>query len=141
VPKQSKESSMKLFWIRASVTVLAAAGPASGAALGQSPGVPADRSVGVVPLASFAGLSPPQIWRRIDELEFWAIPRDPPAGFYATIDASSPAALRSRLHALIKDHCVFPYGQGRRAGDLDWQAPRPPSRGQVNADQHFPGLG
>ena len=33
----------------------------------------------------------------------------PPASYYDTVDASSPAALRASLHAVIDDHVRFPY--------------------------------
>lgn len=34
---------------------------------------------------------------------------DPPAGYYATVDTSSPAALRSTLNAVISGHVKIPY--------------------------------
>lgn len=34
---------------------------------------------------------------------------DPPAGYYDTVDDSSPSALRSTLHAVIDDHQRYPY--------------------------------
>jgi len=34
---------------------------------------------------------------------------DPPAGYYDTVNTSSPALLRSTLHAVIDDHQRFPY--------------------------------
>ncbi|MFK7740808.1 MAG: endonuclease I family protein [Planctomycetota bacterium] len=36
----------------------------------------------------------------------------PPASYYATVDASSPSALRQTLHAVIDDHMRFPYTSG-----------------------------
>ena len=37
------------------------------------------------------------------------VPAAPPPGYYDTVDASSPAALRATLHAVIDDHTRFPY--------------------------------
>ena len=34
---------------------------------------------------------------------------DPPPGYYASVNTSSPALLRSSLHAVIDDHTRFPY--------------------------------
>ncbi len=36
-----------------------------------------------------------------------------PAGYYASVDLSSPAALRQTLHAIIDDHVRFPYTSSR----------------------------
>ena len=38
-----------------------------------------------------------------------ALAQGPPAGYYDTIDTSSPDALRSTLHETIDDHQRFPY--------------------------------
>src|SRR5947207_16023128 len=33
----------------------------------------------------------------------------PPLGYYASVDTSSPAALRQTVHAVINDHIRYPY--------------------------------
>ncbi len=36
----------------------------------------------------------------------------PPPGYYSTVDTSTPALMRSTLHAVIDDHTRFPYTSG-----------------------------
>ena len=80
-----------------------------GRATPQGPGVEADHAVGVVPLSDFTGLNPSEDWHLVDSLEFWSIPRDPPTGYYATVNTSTGSTLRQNLHAIVAKHRVFPY--------------------------------
>jgi endonuclease I len=49
----------------------------------------------------------------------WSLPAaaQPPAGYYSSVDASNPTALRSTLHAVIDDHIRFPYTSS--SGSID----------------------
>jgi endonuclease I len=80
-------------------------------------GVAADTSVGTVPLSTFEGLSAPEIWQEIDGLPFWAIPREPPSGYYSSADTASAGTLRTTLHAIIDNHQIFRYTHRSKPGD------------------------
>lgn len=52
---------------------------------------------------------------------------DPPAGYYATVDDTSSATLRTSLHAVIDDHIRFPYtSSGTDTWDILEQAQENP---------------
>jgi len=72
-------------------------------------GVSADPSVDPVSLSSFEGLTPPEIWEEIENLPFWAIPRECPHDYYESADITSGGALRDSLHSIIDDHTVYRY--------------------------------
>src|SRR5262245_12877208 len=81
-------------------------------ALAQHVPVVADPGTPQVAWSTFDGLSPSAVWQRVNTLDYWAIPRVAPVGFYATVDATSAAALRTTLHAVIAGHRIFDYSNG-----------------------------
>ncbi len=83
----------------------------------QGHGVSADPGVQPVPLSSLQGLQSDSLWDTIDGLEFWAVPLEPPAEYYDSVDPSSRSTLRATLHGLIDDHQVFRYSHRSRPDD------------------------
>lgn len=79
------------------------------AAFGDDHGVAADRSVEPVPLSSFDGISPGDIWDRINGLAYWAIPLTAPTGYYESTDDSSTATFGQTVREVINQHRVVPY--------------------------------
>jgi len=72
-------------------------------------GVTADPLIGALAYSQFDSLAPNQVWLLIDQAEYWAIPRDPPPNYYASVQTSSASALRSILHDLIDEHKNYKY--------------------------------
>jgi hypothetical protein len=84
-------------------------------------GVSADTSLGTVELSSFDGLSPPEVWARIDALPFWAIPLEPPSTYYDPADDTTPTTLRESVHDIIDGHVSYEYTHPSRPGNADHQ--------------------
>lgn len=82
--------------------------------------ISADQSVETVPYSIFA-TTPGAIWSQIDVLGYWAVPRNPPSGYYQDVDATESDALRDSLHVLIDGHTTQPYGESESDGT--WPAP------------------
>jgi len=82
-------------------------------------GQPIDADLGVETRAyeTIVGLPAVETWNLVDGLSFWAIPREPPTGYYCSVDASSSEALRSSLHNLISPHTAYPYTNSSHPGD------------------------
>jgi endonuclease I len=74
-----------------------------------SQGISGDLPTGQLEYSQFSNLQPGQIWLLLDRAEYWAIPLPFPPTYYATVQTSSTAALRSTLHDLIDDHTVYHY--------------------------------
>ncbi len=55
------------------------------------------------------GCSNQQDLTRPDSAPSWAVDKVAPAGYYDTVDTSSPAAMRSSLHAIISNSVKIPY--------------------------------
>lgn len=103
-------------WYRTIVVAVVAFTAGTSRSLAQT-GVAADSSVGTVSLSTFQGLSASHVCGQIDGMAFWAVPLDPPTGYYQAADTSSAAALRRTLHEIIDDHRVFPYTNRSKPGD------------------------
>ncbi len=69
----------------------------------------ADPSIEQASLESFDGLTKSELWHDIDELDYWALPFNPPTEYYQSVDQMSAATLRASLHEIIDDHSVFYY--------------------------------
>lgn len=91
--------------------------------------------------SEFEGLSFPQAWQKTDGLPFWAIPLDPPTGYYQTADASNGTVSTDiglkETGATPVGHSLQLTGSGRRASEFQWTGPLAATRGQVNAEQEF----
>jgi endonuclease I len=63
----------------------------------------------VLQYSAFAGLTASEVWLLLDGADYWAVPLTAPAGYYDTVDTTSPLSLRTTLHELIDDHVVYRY--------------------------------
>jgi len=86
-------------------------------AVAASPGVQADPAVSQVSYAEFQGLVAEEVRGSLDALDFWAVPRHAPAGYYDDVQLVTVEALRRSLHDLIDGHAVHPYSTSTVPGD------------------------
>jgi len=84
-------------------------------------GISAESLLGALDYFLFEGLSADQIWTRIDQAEYWAIPLEPPAKYYESVQTSSAATLRSMLHVLIDEHVVYHYSTSDTPDNEDFE--------------------
>lgn len=97
-----------VLWVGLVVLVLGSATIAANGLLRCDDPIAAD-TPSQVSYSFFSGMTSGQMWHAIDTLQYWAIPLTPPEGYYDSVNATSPEALRLTLHALISEHCVHPY--------------------------------
>ncbi len=58
-------------------------------------------------------------WQVINNIRFWALPLDPPSGYYEEVEKASSSEFRNALHSCIAGHQVLPYSHRSRPGDAD----------------------
>ncbi len=78
--------------------------------------ITADSAVEQESISTLEALDPVALWHEIDGMDYWAVPLDPPEGYYDDVDMSDQEAFRRSLHELIEIHTVFAYSTSSRPG-------------------------